>query len=135
MSRTRYVFSIWHYPKFIASTAMKKSDSIINGSYNKFYKFRNASVFISMKSYRVLFTSYNCLYQIKNDWQRCGSLRHIIMTLLKKKKEIREKRKRRCIRFRLSIKHKKTISIYLHWKIIEFIILTQVMFIYENTFY
>lgn len=41
---------------------MKKSDSIINGSYNKFDKFRNASAFISMKSYRVLFTSYNFAY-------------------------------------------------------------------------
>lgn len=40
----------------------KKIDSIINGSYNKFDKFRNASVFISMKSYRVLFTSYNFAY-------------------------------------------------------------------------
>lgn len=37
MSRTRYVFSIWHDPKFIASNRYekkkKKSDSIINDSY------------------------------------------------------------------------------------------------------
>lgn len=55
----------------------------------KFDKFRNASVFISTKSYRVLFTSYNCcLYQTENDWQRCGSLSSYHNDPLKKKKEI-----------------------------------------------
>lgn len=63
MSRTRYVFSIWHDPKFITSKNYRyEKKAIINGSYNKFDKFRNASVFISMKSYRVLFTSYNFAY-------------------------------------------------------------------------